>query len=262
VKPSFGRTAKDYGRHRAGFPDSFFDRLQEVGIGVPNQRIADLGTGTGTLARGFAERGCRVVGIDPAAAMLAEARRLSADLGGRTDYLVARAESTGLAAGRFDVVTAGQCWHWFHRSAAAREAARILNDRGRLVIGHFDWIPLAGNVVEATEQLIERHNPRWKLGGGTGLYPMWLRGLSEAGYRELRTWSFDLSVPYTPEDWRGRIRASAGIGASLSQTEVDAFDRELAALLRDRFPGEKVHVHHRVFTLVARAPSPNRGDIT
>lgn len=254
MNPNFGRTAEDYGRHRAGFPSSFFDGLRDIGIGVPEQRIADLGTGTGTLARGFAERGCRVVGIDVAAPMLAEARRLGTEMDATVHYVASRAEATGLIGDRFDVVTAGQCWHWFQRSAAAREAARILTGNGSLVIGHFDWIPLAGNVVEATEKLIERHNPDWKLGGGNGVYPMWLRGLSEAGFRDIRTWSHDVSVPYTPEGWRGRIRASAGIGASLSADEVDAFDREHAAMLTDRFPGNAIHVHHRVFTLVAHSP--------
>ncbi|MBF8270444.1 MAG: hypothetical protein HW386_2153, partial [Gammaproteobacteria bacterium] len=38
-------------------------------------------------------------------------------------------------------------------------------------------------------------------------------------------------MPYTREGWRGRIRASAGIGASLSLTEVQAFDADLAAML-------------------------------
>jgi SAM-dependent methyltransferase len=194
------------------------------------------------------------VGIDPAKAMLIEARRLSTDLDGRVHYIASRAEATGLASCGFDLVTAGQCWHWFHRSVAAAEAARILAAGGRLVIGHFDWIPLAGNVVEATEKLIEKHNPDWKLGGGNGLYPMWLRGLSELGYREIRTWSYDVAVPYTPEDWRGRIRASAGIGASLSQRDVEAFDREHAAMLAERFPGDVIRAHHRVFTLVAHAP--------
>ena len=56
MKPDFGRTASEYGKHRAGFPDSFFDRLQRLQIGVPGQSVVDLGTGTGTLARGFAAR--------------------------------------------------------------------------------------------------------------------------------------------------------------------------------------------------------------
>lgn len=254
MKPDFGCTSEDYARHRAGFPDSLFERLAAHGIGRPGQAVVDLGTGTGSLARGFARRGCRLVGIDPAEAMLAAARRLDAEAGVQVDYRVARAEDTGLPAKAFDVVTAGQCWHWFDRPRAAAEAARILRPDGRLVIAHFDWLPLADNLVQATEELIERHNPAWKMGGGLGVHPLWLRDLGEAGYRELETFSYDLDVPYTPEAWRGRIRASAGVGGSLPPAQVEAFDAALAALLAARFPDSRLRVPHRVFAVLARAP--------
>jgi SAM-dependent methyltransferase len=255
MKPDFGAAADDYATHRAGFPPSFFSRLRDAGIGAPQQRIADVGTGTGTLARGFAAADCHVVGIDPSEAMIAEARRLAEADGLRASFRTGRAEATGLDEDSQEVVTAGQCWHWFDRPAAAREAARVLTSTGRLVIAHFDWIPLPGNVVEATERLIEAHNPAWRLGGGTGLYPQWLGDLSLAGFHEIETWSYDVSVPYTPEGWRGRIRASAGVGATLSPDRVAAFDRDLATLLADRFSGAEVATHHRVFTLVARPPA-------
>src|SRR5215813_9232692 len=106
--PDFGRTAEDYRRHRAGFPMSLFPRLGRVGIGVHGQVVVDLGTGTGTLARGFARRGCHVIGIDPAGAMLAEAQQLDAEVGVAIEYLEATAEETGLEAGTVDVVAAGQ----------------------------------------------------------------------------------------------------------------------------------------------------------
>ncbi|MDQ6781646.1 MAG: class I SAM-dependent methyltransferase, partial [Candidatus Eremiobacteraeota bacterium] len=44
----FGKTASDYGRFRAGFPDRFFERLLAGWI-APGQRVLDLGTGTGTV---------------------------------------------------------------------------------------------------------------------------------------------------------------------------------------------------------------------
>ena len=71
MKPNFGATAQDYARYRAGFPDSLFDRLVKYGIGLAGQNILDLGTGTGSLARGFARRGCKVIGLDPAEPLLA-----------------------------------------------------------------------------------------------------------------------------------------------------------------------------------------------
>jgi SAM-dependent methyltransferase len=255
ITPDFGRTAEDYRKHRAGFPDSLFERLARMGIGVPGQVIVDLGTGTGTLARGFARRGGRVIGIDPAAAMLAQARQLDLEAGVAVEYREARAEDTGLAAGTADVVTAGQCWHWFDRSRAAREAARILRADGCIVIAHFDWIPLPGNVVQATEELIAAHNPAWRYGGGLGLYPVWLRDLGEAAFREIETFSYDLDAPYTPDSWRGRVRASFGVGATLPPEQVAAFDAALAALLAERFPGATLAVPHRVFAVIARAPA-------
>ena len=254
MTPDFGLTAGDYARHRAGFPASFFDGVAEFGVGRRGQSLVDLGTGTGTLARGFARRGCRVIGLDPSESMLEQARALDAAEGLKVDYRLGRAEDTGLSAASAEVVTAGQCWHWFDRPRAATEVARILRDDGTLVIAHFDWIPLAGNVVQATETLIEEHSPEWKLGGGSGLHPEWLRDLAEAGFRHLESLSHDVAVPYTPESWRGRVRASAGVGASLGDAQVAAFDGALAHLLSTRFPGEVLQVPHRVFAIVARAP--------
>ena len=66
----FGPTAADYAAYRAGFPDEFFSRLRAISLGLAGQRIVDLGTGTGALARGFARQDCVVTGIDPASAML------------------------------------------------------------------------------------------------------------------------------------------------------------------------------------------------
>jgi SAM-dependent methyltransferase len=254
MRPDFGAAAEDYRRYRAGFPDSLFERLGPMGIGRPGQELVDLGTGTGSLARGFARRGCRVIGIDPDSRLLAQARELDAEAGVEVDYRIGRAEETALAAGSVDVVAAGQCWHWFDRAAAAGEASRILRPDGRILIAHFDWIPLPGNVVEVTEKLIEAHSPSWGGGGGMGLYPPWLRDLGEAGFRDIETFSYDLDVPYTPEAWRGRVRASAGIGGTLSDPQVAAFDRELESLLAKRFPADLLGVHHRVFAVLAGAP--------
>src|SRR5262245_11843985 len=92
----FSVTANDYVKFRAGFPELLFRRLGGYGIGEPGQRILDLGTGTGSLARGLARRGARVVGLDRSEALMAEARALDAAAGLSIEYVLGRAEATGL----------------------------------------------------------------------------------------------------------------------------------------------------------------------
>ena len=151
-------------------------------------------------------------------------------------------------------MTAGQCWHWFERPTAAKEALRALRAGGGLALCHLDWIPLPGNVLEATEALILEHNPDWLGAGGRGMYPLYTVDLAMAGFVDLESFSFDLDLIYSHESWRGRIRASAGVGASLGPDAVESFDAELAALLADRFPTDPLPVHHRVWSLVGRKP--------
>jgi ubiquinone/menaquinone biosynthesis C-methylase UbiE len=250
----FGRTAADYGRHRADFPPALFDRLVAMGVARPGMRALDLGTGTGALARGLALRGCDVTGLDRSALLMAEAARLDREANVTIRYVQAEAEDTNLDQASSELVTAGQCWHWFDRARTAAEARRLLVPGGHLAICHFDWLSSAGNMVEATEHLIMKHNPAWKLGGTFGVYPRWLRDLAEAGFSEIESFSFDVTVSYSHEAWRGRIRASAGIGASLGPEQIAAFDTEHATMLRQRFPREPMLVPHRVFAAIGAAP--------
>ena len=253
MSTNFGAAAEDYAKYRAGFPESFFDRLIRFGLGREGSAVVDVGTGTGTLARGFARRGAKVIGIDPDERLMQQARRLDAAAGVTVEYRPGTAEQIPLPDASAEAVTAGQCWHWFDGARAATEFARIVKPGGRVVVAHFDWLPLPGNVVEATERLIEQYNPSWHLGGGNGFHLESVPHLYAAGFRDFETFSYDLDVPYTPEAWRGRIRASAGVGASLEPARVNAFDEALARLLEESFRCEVLQVSHRVFAIVAAA---------
>ncbi len=264
----FGLTAQDYARHRAGFPAEFFDRVFADGIVKPNASLLDLGTGTGTLARGFAARGCSVMGMDISAELLEQAKDLSLQQGLSVEFHLGKAEETGLPDESFDVVSAGQCWHWFDRPRAAQEVKRLLKPGGRVLIAHLDWLPLPGNVVDRTERLIQTYNPKWyeRFGNKNGSYPDWFRDLRGAGFEDVTSFSFDINVPYTAEAWRGRIRASAGVGGSLSAEEVVRFDSELKHLLEEMEQAQAeseaqkssaLFVPHCVFVIHVRKSKPN-----
>src|SRR5438477_13058409 len=108
LRVDFGRTACDYGRWRAGFPDEFYQRLLAFGVGTPGQDVLDIGAGTGAVAREMAHRGCRVTALDRAHELLTEGRRLARDAGPDLAWIRALAEALPVRRASHDVVTAAQ----------------------------------------------------------------------------------------------------------------------------------------------------------
>ena len=252
----FSRTASDYRKFRAGFPAAFFERIAIQFDLAPGLRALDIGTGTGTVARGLAEFGLNVTAIDPALPLIEQAAELDREAGVQVEYREGRAEDLPFDASSFDVVTAGQCWHWFDRPKAAAEVQRVLRPGGLLVIAHFDWIPLPGNVVGETEAMIIQANPKWSpMAGGIGIHPHGHGDMAMAGFSDLQTTSFDIDQTYSHEAWCGRIRASAGIKASLDEAATDHFVERLSAMLRSDFPDDPLAVPHRVWWASGHKPA-------
>lgn len=247
----FGRAAGDYARHRAGFPRSFFARLSADGLAVAGARALDLGTGTGTVARGLTSLGLHVTGLDVSHDLLRAGRGLDSEAGPSGRRVVARAERAPFSAGAFDLVVAGQCWHWFDGAAAAAECMRLLRPRGVLVVAHFDYLAVPGNPAGATEELVLAKNPTWPMAWSDGRYPRWRAHLEGAGFRDLRVTEWDEAVTYSHAAWRGRIRACNGVIALRDPARIASFDVEHAAVLRASFPDPMV-VPHRVWFLSAR----------
>jgi SAM-dependent methyltransferase len=248
----FGKTADDYARHRAGYPDWLFERLMRRGLARPGMRALDLATGTGYLARGLAQRGLAVTGLDVSPDMIAASKALDAAQGLHIEYVVGKAEKTGLPATRFDLITAAACWHWFDAPKANAEAMRLLKPGGWLVVCSQDWLPLAGNVVARTEAIVLRYTPNWPSGGLDGMQPASVRDLRAGGFRSIETFSIDYDIPFSHERWRGRMRASAPVGGTLSADEVRAFDAELGAMLAQDFPEQPMQVPHCLFAVMGR----------
>lgn len=165
----FGKTAGDYARHRAAFPDAFFEHLLGDGSVHSGDAVLDLGTGTGTIARGLALRGCEVTALDHSAPVLAQAAEQDRAADVQVKQVRARVENADIAPTSFDVVTAGQCWHRLERPRIAALVRKWLRPGGRMVIANFDWVPLNGNVVQDTERLILAYNAGWTMHSGSGL---------------------------------------------------------------------------------------------
>jgi demethylmenaquinone methyltransferase / 2-methoxy-6-polyprenyl-1,4-benzoquinol methylase len=101
---------------------------------APGQRILDVATGTGLVARELVARGATVVGLDQSEEMLAHARKVA---GGAT-FVRGEAERLPFADGDFDALTFTYLLRYVDdRAATMRELARVVRPGGRIGMVEF-----------------------------------------------------------------------------------------------------------------------------
>jgi SAM-dependent methyltransferase len=120
---SFGANAELYDRSRPRYPDVLIDELVARAPAV----VLDVGCGTGLLGRSFVERGTPVLGVEPDALMAEVAR------GHGLDVEVSTFEDWEPRARRFELLVAGQSWHWVTPDVGAAKAADVLVRGGTAV---------------------------------------------------------------------------------------------------------------------------------
>ncbi len=106
----FGRTSKDYARYRDIYPESLYQKVYFSGIGKKDQKVLDLGTGTGVFPRGMYNYGAEYYGIDISKEQIDEAKRISNENGLKIHYQACSAEKTEFPINYFDSITAVQCF--------------------------------------------------------------------------------------------------------------------------------------------------------
>ena len=121
----FSGRAESYAHYRPDYPSSVIDAILE-GLGDPSKLVAaDIGAGTGIASRLLAERGCRVIAIEPNAEM-----RAAGAAHPNVEWREGSGEATRLADGSVSLVTAFQAFHWFEPERALTEFRRILRPWG------------------------------------------------------------------------------------------------------------------------------------
>jgi SAM-dependent methyltransferase len=119
---TFGEDAERYDRARPTYPEAVVDVL----TAEAPRHVLDIGCGTGKVGVLLAERGCRVLGVEPDARMAAVAR----DHG--LEVEVVPFEEWDRAGRLFDLAVAAQAWHWIRPERGAEVVAGALRPGGRL----------------------------------------------------------------------------------------------------------------------------------
>lgn len=245
----WGKASADYAKYRDIYPEMFYRQILDAGLCVQGQTVLDLGTGTGVLPRNLYRYGAQFVGIDLSPEQIEQARRLAKQAGMQIDFFACPAESVDFPDHTFDVVTACQCFFYFDAKKLLPNLRRMLRPGGRLAILYMAWLPGEDPIARASEQLVLRYNPSWS-GGGETRHPIELPPETEMYFTVEQEYLFDLKIPFTRESWNGRMKACRGIGASLSEKEVAAFEEAHMQLLQQIAPEHFAIQHYAAMTVL------------
>ena len=107
----------------------------------PGERVLDVASGSGDLARAFAARGAEVCMSDINAPMLARGRDRLLDAGCMAPAVQCDAERLPFGSASFDCVSVGfGLRNMTHKDAALAEMARVLKPGGRLLVLEFSQV--------------------------------------------------------------------------------------------------------------------------
>ncbi|MEO0971167.1 MAG: methyltransferase domain-containing protein [Cyanobacteria bacterium J06639_18] len=139
----FTDKVENYAKYRPTYPEELIDKILEGFVSSSQIVVADIGAGTGIAARQLAERGVRVIAIEPNAAMrntgsktIDRTYRVSAKSTSyfNVEWKDGTAEITNLPDASVDLITSFQAFHWFKPQPTLLEFSRILKSSGRLVL--------------------------------------------------------------------------------------------------------------------------------
>jgi SAM-dependent methyltransferase len=238
----FSRDSSSYAQFRPRYPAALFDWVAGL---APSRRLAwDCATGNGQAATHLAAYFDCVIASDPSRGQLRAATRVS-----RVHYVAALGESSALAAGRVNLVTVAQAYHWLDHPRFFGELDRVIAPGGILAVWFYGNLRMTPALDAALAGFYD---------GTVGPYWPPERVHVDTGYRRLPlpidealAPGFAIEADLTLQQLLGYIRSWSAVGRFVAQrgyNPVDAFGAELAPIW-----GDLDSTHRVVWPLTVRA---------
>ena len=192
---SFGAAVEEYDRVRPSYPAARIDDLEAL----HPLAVLDVGAGTGKASELLVARGLDVLAVEADARMAAivERKGIAAEVSTFQDWD---------ARGRtFDLITAGQSWHWMPQPQSAHKALALLRRGGHLAafwnLGMLDertmsaldavYAAIAPSLAEGSKAMSEAIDEQRRH----------IDSLREAGFAPIELRTYPGSATYTAREW-------------------------------------------------------------
>jgi SAM-dependent methyltransferase len=254
---NFGKQSWYYAKCRPGYPDSFYQRLNQIRK-LEGSVCLDVGCGPGTVALELLRYGAtEVVGVDISPEQIDMARselneRFAPDQAKHCTFHVGSVENMPVPDNHFDIVIASQCWHWFDPVKSYAEAKRVLKPNGLLIVCMYCYLCNRSPIAKDCEDIIFKHNEKYRpFAYFDGINSKLIDQAIQNGMDFAECFCYDHEREFTRENWIGRLRTCNGVGSnSLGEDMTDKIVTEIEQVLKEKYP-ETFNVYHRIWTVIS-----------
>jgi ubiquinone/menaquinone biosynthesis C-methylase UbiE len=254
-KDIFKGTAWYYARYRAGYPHAFFDMVKDKFNLSKNDRVLDLGCGTGQIAIPLSQYVKQVVAMDPEPEMLAEGKML-AEKSGASNIRWIEGGSEDLVdlrykLGKFQLAVVGTAFHWMNREKTLDDMYEIINDSGGIVIANLD-----NNLFRKPEivQVVKKWLGEQRR-AGSGVYQPPARRheevISESKFQRMEFWQYPLVFTNDIDGIIGNIYSTSMANQEVLGNKKAAFENDLRDTLLRVNPSGKFVSEGQVQAILA-----------
>lgn len=202
----FTNRVDSYVKYRPSYPQEAIDYLYDY-IGLrPDSKIADIGSGTGSLSKLLLERGSEVIAVEPNQAMREAAeQRLYSNPNFQSKS--GSAEATGLPERSVDFIVCAQAFHWFDQVAAQTEFRRILQPGGKVILIWNSRLTHGTSFREEYDQLLRTYGTDYEQVNHKNISPAML--VSFFKENTMHTSRFEMTQEFDFAGLRGRLLSSS-----------------------------------------------------
>lgn len=252
-KTIFNALAEQYDAYRPHYPPQALSFLVTLADLDRSSDVVDIGTGTGRIARELAKYVRLVYAVDTATVMLEQLQTASTSEGlNNIRTIEAPGEATGLQNESLDLVTLAQAFHWMDKSAALKEAGRLLKPQKPMVLLWNQVTNVKDDYYTKIVSLIKKYNPLYK--GGADIlsidFPDHINNSKLFGSIDRFTFPFETN--YSIEEYVGFLLSKSYIGVGISSSDLPYFIEGAYLILSKAFPDRNVKEQYETVMLVAR----------